>query len=198
MVFYQTVQADPQVLSLLIDQRGSVHATSGIVPVKAINIPPDQYAAALQAIEITFLSTPIITDAGKIHLPLPEEAGYQWSWLQDKRGEWSEVSSRGVVRKETFRAEFDSKANDVWNELLELGWIERDKDDPNRAGVTAKDKRESSTLNSFKDLTERIEDVLDRAHIGPVNLTAKFTGPQEIREGWLKLSMAGQAPTSKS
>lgn len=196
MVFYQTVQADPQVLSLLIDPRGSVHATSGIVPVKAINIPPDQYGAALQAIELTFLSTPIITDAGKIHLPLPEEAGYQWSWLQDKRGKWSEVSSRGVVRKETFAAEFETKANDVWNELLELAWIELDKDDPARALVTAKDKRESSTLNSFNELTEQIEDVLDRAHIGPVNLTAKFTGPQEIREGWLKLSTA--PPSTKN
>ena len=74
MVFYQTVQAEPQILSLLIDPRGSVHATSGIVPVKAINIPPDQYGAALQSIEITFLNAPIITDAGKIHQALPEEA----------------------------------------------------------------------------------------------------------------------------
>ncbi|HEU5091173.1 MAG TPA: hypothetical protein VFT30_00720, partial [Nitrospira sp.] len=187
----------PQILSLLIDPRGSVHATSGIVPVKAINIPPDQYGAALQSIEITFLNAPIITDAGKIHLPLPEEAGYQWSWLHDNRGKWSEVSSRGVVRKETFAVEFESKATDVWNELLELGWIELDKDDPVRAFVTEKDKRGSSTLNRFKELTERIEDVLDRAHIGPVNLAAKFTGPQEIREGWLKLSTAGQAKTPK-
>ncbi|HWF87390.1 MAG TPA: hypothetical protein VN659_01100 [Pyrinomonadaceae bacterium] len=190
MVFHQTVQADPQILTLLIDPRGSVHATSGIVPVKAINIPPHQYAEALQAIELTFLSTPIITDAGKIHLPLPEEAGYQWSWLQDVRGKWSEVSSRGVVRKETFAAEFQSKATGVWNELAEFGWIEIDKDDATRASVTPKDKREVATLNVFKDLTERIEDLLDRAHIGPVNLTAKFTGPQEIREGWLKLSVA--------
>jgi hypothetical protein len=197
MVFYQTVQADPQILSLLIDPRGSVHATSGIVPVKSINIPPDQYAAALQAIEITFLSTPIITDAGKIHLPLPEEAGYQWSWLQDMRGTWSEVSSRGVVREETFATEFGSRANKVWKELLEFGWIEL-LDHPARASVTAKDKREIPTLVDCKDLTDRIEDFLDRAHIGPVNLTAKFTGPQEIREGWLKLSVAGAQTSGKT
>jgi hypothetical protein len=191
MVFYQTVEAQPQILSLLIDPRGSVHATTGILPVKGINIPPDQYAAALQAIEITFLSTPILTDAGKIHLPLPDEAGYQWSWLQqDVGGTWSEVSSRGLVRKEDFSV-FATAAADVWNELTQLEWIKViDQKDPARASVTAKDERKSQSLDRHKDKTAKIEDILDRAHIGPVNLAAKFSGSQEIREGWLKLSAA--------
>jgi hypothetical protein len=191
MVFFQTVESAPQILSLLIDPRGLVHATTGILPVKAISIPPDQYAAALQDIEITFLSTPILTDAGKIHLPLPDEAGYQWSWLQqDVRREWSEVSSRGLVRKEAFAA-FGGEADDVWNDLIDRGWIELiEKQDLTRASVTAKDKRKSQSLDKLKDRTAEIEDILDRAHIGPVNLAAKFSGPQEIREGWLKLSAA--------
>ncbi|HZI47864.1 MAG TPA: hypothetical protein VFD75_08690, partial [Pyrinomonadaceae bacterium] len=191
MVFYQTVEAAPQILSLLIDPRGLVHATSGILPVKAINIPPDQYAAALQAIEITFLSTPIITDAGKMHLPLPDEAGYQWSWLQqDEQGTWSEVSSRGLIRKEDFGV-FGSDAGEVWSELIEVQWIKViDPTDPTRASVTPKDQRAKPSLDKHKDKTAKIEDMLDRAHIGPVNVTGKFTGPQEIREGWLKLSAA--------
>jgi len=191
MVFYQTVEAAPQILSLLIDPRGLVHATSGILPVKAINIPPDQYAAALQAIEITFLSTPIITDAGKMHLPLPDEAGYQWSWLQqDEQGTWSEVSSRGLIRKEDFSV-FESDAGEVWSELIEVQWIKViDPTDPTRASVTPKDQRRDASLKDFTDKTPEIEDILERAHIGPVDPTAKFAGPQEIREGWLKLSPA--------
>lgn len=203
MVFYQTVESEPQILSLLIDPRGVVHATTGILPVKAINIPPDQYAAALQAIEITFLSTPVLTDTGKIHLPLPEEAGYQWSWLQKNfADEWSEVSSRGLIEKQTF---VDASQNDgktfwdaeiVWQDLKDQGWIELlDPKDDTRASVTAKDSRNSKTLSpDLKELTEKIEDILDRAHIGPVDQSAKFSGPQEIREGWLKLSPAAQQP----
>jgi hypothetical protein len=197
MVFFQTVEAEPQILSLLIDPRGVVHATTGILPVKAINIPPDQYSEALQAIEITFLSTPIITDAGKIHLPLPDEAGYQWSWLQqDVQHAWSEVSSRGVVSKESF-AGFGDHAVDVWRDLLEEVWIKLlDAKDDTRASVIAKDERKKRPLpDSLKDRTVAIEDILDRAHIGPVDPAAKFSGAQEIREGWLKLS---QAPAQKS
>jgi hypothetical protein len=199
MVFFQSVQSAPQILSLLLDPRGVVHAITGILPAKAISIPPDQYAAALQAIEITFLSTPVLTDAGKIHLPLPAEAGYQWSWLQqDARGAWSEVSSRGLVRRESFAA-FGGGADAVWNELLAERWIELiDPKDSTRAGVTAKDQRKSPTLSEgLRDRTAEIEDILDRAHIGPVNPAAKFSGPQEIREGWLKLSAADGAQTQR-
>jgi len=199
MVFYQTVNDKPQLLSLLIDPRGLVHATTGILPVKAINIPPDQYAAALQAIEITFLSTPVLTDTGKIHLPLPEEAGYQWSWLQQSlEGEWSEVSSRGLVQKQSFVDAFDSnteKVSDkIWKDLKDQGWIQLlDPKDDTRASVTARDDRPKRELSpELQDKTDKIEDILDRAHIGPIDASAKFSGPQEIREGWLKLSPAAQ------
>ena len=197
MVFFQTVESPPQMLTLLIDPRGLVHATTGIVPAKAINIPPDQYAAALQAIEITFLSTPVLTDAGKIHMPLPDEAGYQWSWLhQDMKHTWFEVSTRGLVRKQTFVEAFGSEADTIWNELRkpEIKWIVPI--DETRASVTPRDQRATSSLPESIKETDQIEDILDRAHIGPVDPTARFSGQQEIREGWLKLSPAPVAQSS--
>jgi len=66
-----------------------------------------------------------------------------------------------------------------------------------RAHSSAKDQRKNPSLpESMK--TDQIEDILDRAHIGPVDPTAKFSGQQEVREGWLKLSPAPVAqPSSK-
>jgi hypothetical protein len=117
----------PQTIALLLDPRGDVHATTGIVPTKAINVPPDQYTAALRAIQVTFLSSPILTDLGKINLPLPTETDYRWTWLQKEGATWSETSS-----------------------------------------------------------------------IGAPSAAAEFTGRQELREGWLKLTEAEETATSTS
>jgi hypothetical protein len=51
----------------------------------------------LRTIEVTFLSAPVLTGAGQINLPLPEEPGFNWSWLQRENGSWSEVSPIGKV-----------------------------------------------------------------------------------------------------
>ena len=113
---FQAIDSPPQKLTMLLDPRGAAHASSGVLPTKAIRIPPDQYAEALRNLEITFLSTPVVTTQGKINLPLPAEPGYAWSWLAKSGGEWA------------------------------------------------------------------------TSEIGPVNLQANWSGQQEIREGWLKLS----------
>ncbi len=115
-----SADAPPQTIAMLLDPRGDAHATSGIVPTKAINIPPNQYAAALRAIQVTFLSTPVLTDLGKINLPLPTELGYRWAWLQKDGARWSEVSTIGAT---SARAEFTGQ-----QELRE-GWLKLIKDE---------------------------------------------------------------------
>lgn len=116
-VIMQSVSTAPQTLTMLIDPRGKVHAASGILPVKAIDIPPDKYADALKQINVTFLSAPILTNQDQLNLPLPTEPGHMWSWLEKENDKWSETTA-----------------------------------------------------------------------IGQINLAATFSGQQEIREGWLKLS----------
>ena len=117
----------PTLLTMLIDPRGKVHATTGILPTRSIDIPPDQYQQALEKIEITFFSAPILTDYGKINLALPDEVGYQWSWLEKEKEQWSTADK-----------------------------------------------------------------------IGQTNVNAIFSGKQEIREGWLKLSTKKEPPNPNS
>jgi hypothetical protein len=83
----------PVTLTMLVDPLAEVHATSGILPPKAITIPEGMYAAELKRLEVTFRSLgPILTRAGRLDLPLPVKAGYEWSWIErDDRG-WSTVA----------------------------------------------------------------------------------------------------------
>lgn len=77
-------QKDPIQVSMLMDPRGKIHATCGLLPVKSIQIPPDQYKTALQNMEVAFLSAPLLTLPGRIHVSLPREPGFGWSWVQKK------------------------------------------------------------------------------------------------------------------
>ncbi|KPA88147.1 hypothetical protein ACMGT0_19475 [Pseudomonas sp. RHF3.3-3] len=67
-------------LSLLVDPRARVHATTGLLPVKAIGIPPDITAAALRNIEMTFFTHPILRSRQGLSLPVPPESGFVWEW----------------------------------------------------------------------------------------------------------------------
>lgn len=178
-----------------MDPRGKVHATSGILPTKAIDLPPSHYTEALRNIEITFLTAPILTEAYKVSLPLPNEAGYAWSWLQKERLSWKEVSTVGILNKEVILSAF-SDGEEVWSRLLAKGWLEKldfvkgwlEKPDLVKAWVVPKDKRKEPDLGGdMKDKKLKIEDILERSYIGAINPKAIFSDRQEIREGWLKL-----------
>lgn len=198
MTIYQAVDSRPHTLSMLIDPRAEVHATSGILPAKAISVPADQYTPALQAINVTFLSAPILTELGKVRMPLPAEAGYKWSWLQEINGQWCEISSPGIVTQQVFLDTFKHQSPDgaaAWTRLTEAYWIAKldpkEVDSPNtKASVISKDLRAEADLGEdFKQIVPSIEDILEKSSIGKISTEASFS-KQEIREGWLKLSRA--------
>ena len=71
-----TIHLRPQqrvMLTLLIDPRGAVHVTPGILPRKRIELMREHVAAALDAITLTFRVGPVLTDPETIRMPLPAE-----------------------------------------------------------------------------------------------------------------------------
>ncbi len=192
----QTAAAPPHVVAMLVDPRGSVHAASGVAPVKGISIPPDQYADALRAIEITFLSTPVLTDAARVRLPLPPESGFAWSWLRRETGAWSEISTSGTVKKQVFIDAFPGQGEALWGAMKEKGWVVEV--DAATARVTPKDLRPSPTLGeAWAEQEPEVELLLAASYLGPVTQEANFSGQQTLLEGWLKLRPETTPATSK-
>jgi hypothetical protein len=200
----QSIKSDPQILTMLVDPRCVFHATSGILPSKVINIPPEQYTEALKNIKVTFLMAPILTDKDQFYLPLLSEPGYDWSWLEKKGSIWSEITMIPMVEKATFITIFtarfpdrESSSETCWNELLAKKWLKNienthsqsvENTPPLKAEIIAKDKREK--LSDFQDLKDAIDEILDLHHIviEPASTRANFGSSQGIREGWLVLS----------
>jgi hypothetical protein len=196
MNVYQSVAAPPHTLAMLVDPRGTVHACSGVAPVKSIQLPPDQYADALRAIEVTFLTSPVLTELGVVRLPLAPEPDFKWSWLRKVGGGWSEISTTGTLTLSAVRDAFGADAEALWAVLKEQGWIADT--GAETESVTAKDLRKQKTLGDAWAAKEpAVEQLLAATYIGRVVTAATFSGRQSIVEGWLKLSGADAPPAKK-
>jgi hypothetical protein len=86
--------ADPDLnVTLLLDPRAQVHATIGVVPSPQMRLAPEHYSKALESMEVSFLTAPLLTDLGALRLEVPEEPGYAWSWVtQEPDGAWTSTS----------------------------------------------------------------------------------------------------------
>jgi hypothetical protein len=107
-------QSPSLMLSMLVDPRGAVHATTGILPVKDISIPPDMYSDTLSHLAVTFLNAPVVGGGPSISMPLPNESGYAWSWITHPPGrQWAPPEVPAAI--------VPGKA--VWPQRIEEGWL---------------------------------------------------------------------------
>lgn len=79
-----TLAADPHSIfvTMLVDPRGTVNASTGILPTEELTLPARFYEAALAKLEIYFQTGPLLVDAEAIRLPRPTEQNGSWSWIQ--------------------------------------------------------------------------------------------------------------------
>jgi len=136
----QSISKQPQKLTMLLDPRGEVHVTCGILPTKAIRIPPEQYITVLESIEVAFFTSPVLMEHNKYPLPLMTVPEYDWSWLEKHGDSWDKVYSQSAVDKQDFIDEWSKE----WLKWLEenpkgvANSLEVDKN--NRPKEAAKDK----------------------------------------------------------
>lgn len=90
-----------QLITMLIDPEGRIHATTGILPVKSIVLPPSSYQDTLNKMNVWFEIGPLIQPDNlmeikdkegnttekkdEVFLDLPNLENYQWDWY-DKTG----------------------------------------------------------------------------------------------------------------
>jgi hypothetical protein len=83
-------------VTLLLDPRGSVHATSGVLPVAEAAIPPDHYTSAIASLSLALATRPVLSGssvAADMSLALPKVSSGQWSWVTVAGGQWQTASA---------------------------------------------------------------------------------------------------------
>ena len=83
------------VLTLLLDPRGSVHATSGVLPAEQIAIPPDHYTASIASLSLALATHPVLSasNTAAMSLALPKLSSGQWSWITVGHDRWQQATA---------------------------------------------------------------------------------------------------------
>jgi hypothetical protein len=71
----------PLSITMLVDPRAAVHATTGVLAVSELSIPSDQYSDIMNSLAVNFITRPMLQMAQGMNVPLPAENGYAWSWI---------------------------------------------------------------------------------------------------------------------
>lgn len=101
--------ADPlQRLLALVDPHGLIHLSSGIQPVKAIQLPARYTEAALNRLEFSFLTAPLLGPSDQVQLSLPKQLAYRWLWREPNS--WSGADSTPPELPETALTPFRTTA----------------------------------------------------------------------------------------
>jgi hypothetical protein len=116
-----TANGPTQYAAMLVDPQAPIHATSGVLPVKSIDIPAYFYADALKKISVSFLMAPVLStqrnvEKGVTVLPIPEEKQGKWVWNQISDGSW--------IPKTTVSGKVPTKLTlDFGHQTIEEGWL---------------------------------------------------------------------------
>lgn len=217
MEITQSAADEPNYLTMLFDPRAQLNITSGVLPVKTIDIPSSLYSNALENIRVTFLMTPIITPKDKLQFPVPKQSGYQWKWIYFE-GEDNPLTipAAATILKSVLNSEWEKlypEMKTIWDQLVQPNSPTVLEDFPlipvpeADQLVNGDDQMAYVSFNLITDdnlaklleidheaatpITQQLMRLLLEHHKGiqPVITTANL-GINEIREGWLELTEA--------
>lgn len=112
-------------LTVLMDPLAQLHASMGVLPVKALTLPPEIYMDALRKIQAAFFTNPILRPYQSLEIPTPTESGFVWNWtltmLNEADGSHSaqnEVLKKSQIGDRAYFSYTPQIAQDGWLRLV--------------------------------------------------------------------------------
>jgi len=111
----RTLENQPTYVNLLFDPRAKLNITTGLLPVKTIDIPQKMYYDALRRIEVTFLNAPVITPRGHFRLPIMEDNDFRWEWKYYEHTQYN----KQYITKDWFQQACQALniSDEIWGKL---------------------------------------------------------------------------------
>ena len=67
---------------MVLDPRGDVHLSTGILPVKRVTLPDEFVTPAMGQFALSFRTGPVLSETDQVRIPYPTERHGDWSWAQ--------------------------------------------------------------------------------------------------------------------
>ena len=161
--FTQSVSDRAMRATLLFDPRGRAHLTSGILPVKSIDIPRQLWEPALESIRVWFPTGPVLSPPTQRRVPTPVLVERQWSWLErtgnSKTDEWQTIRMRPSISRNALTGALnemnDESSNEIIVELIAKGWLEEGDPASERLNLGTREERrklDDQTIENSLDL----------------------------------------------
>lgn len=196
--FTQSIAAPALQTTLLFDPRGQAHLTTGILPVKRIDIPRPLWESALEAIRVWLPVTPILSRSYSRRVPTPSIVDREWNWLETLQtgdsNAWQTLAQRPTIAEAELKADLNQLIEPLEVEPLEIellidrGWLEKgESPGDDRLYVLPREDRQPLDTRSLEVSVDRLLSKLSLALTSPGE-EPNFTSDIEAREGWLLLT----------
>lgn len=110
--FTQSVADSALQTTLLFDPRGSAHLTTGILPVKRIDIPRSLWEPALEAMRVWLPVAPFLSRPQERRVPTPALVDRQWRWLEKPKADgpsvWRSLTARPTIHRDVLEQELNA------------------------------------------------------------------------------------------
>jgi hypothetical protein len=105
-------------VTMLMDPRGAVHASTGVLPVQEVTLPSYYVQPALAQMEVTFQTGPLLTATERLQMPLPASNKGDWSWVQHPNVTvWQEIADLQNSNPQAVLSDLPLSVREGWLKL---------------------------------------------------------------------------------
>lgn len=195
--FTQSLADPPLRTTLLFDPRGKAHLSTGILPVKAIDIPRALWEPALEAIQLWLPIAPIVTSPYSRQVPHPTLVDHQWTWLEQVGPITQRVQRTLDLRPSLNKADLQTGLDKLHvdhpghpiptvEQLIAQGWLAESSLLGDRLYLGHREERKPLEDPAINPPLDRLLANLSLALVSPGE-EPNFDPGTEVREGWLLL-----------
>jgi len=190
---FQTINGCGKSIIALLHPKANLFFKSGILPESTISLPYNEIKDALRRIELTLLTSPIVTPKENLQVSLLKDKRYKWSWVDLQKMKKEKLSTENKPLLNRIPQELALKAleqSDI-NTLIDKGLIDQEVFFPDEKlyYINTGKYQEFMNQKSMTKEDERLMELIEskKMSISDFNISDPTIPKLILKEGWVSI-----------